>query len=188
MKAARIETLLPFLFRQAWQNGNPVVVALLYVMEDLHARPEEILANLDAWFDPLRAPDSFVPWLARWVDLDRFFTQSSRDSGVECTGHSPLSVGLARLRELIREASYLSKWRGTRRGLTAFLETAIGVSGFEVDEEVPGTDGAVKSFHIRVRVPEAAQAHLVLIEQIVQSEKPAHVTYEVQVATSAQGD
>ncbi|WP_250454440.1 phage tail protein [Caballeronia sp. ATUFL_M2_KS44] len=183
MKRREIEALLPALFSNAAQQGNAVLNALLEVMEALHERPEAILRDFDAWFDPLRTPDAFVPWLARWVDLDRFFVRSSRTGAA-----APVSVGVGRLRELIRQASYLSKWRGTRKGLIAFLETAVGVSGFEVHEAVEQADGSVKAFHIRVSMPASAERHRVLIEQIIQSEKPAHITYELQVLGNAQGE
>lgn len=188
MKRAEIESLLPAVFRRAAQSDNDVMAALLDVMQALHERPEYILSHLDAWFDPGRTPDHFVPFLARWVDLDRFFTQSFKEASTPSVEQQPISSGLGRLRELIRQASYLSKWRGTRKGLAAFLETTIGVSGFDVDENVAGTDGRPKPFHVRVQVPASAEAHLALIERIIESEKPAHITYELTVMHHAEGE
>jgi phage tail-like protein len=189
MKQADIERLLPAVFRGSDSLGhNEVVGALLDVMEALQRHPEAILNDFDAWFDPMRAPDEFVPWLAGWVDLDRFFVRSSRMGTVVSSTRAPLSVGLGRLRELIREASFLSKWRGTSKGMTAFLETAVGVTGFVIDEEVRDERGALRPFHVRVSIPAPARAHFDLINRIVRSEKPAHVTCELGFVESLQGE
>jgi len=184
MKRAEIENLLPTIFRRAATEGNGVMGALLDAMEALHARAEDVLKNLDAFFDPRRAPDDFVPFLAFWVDLDRFFDESFKGRGKLGQAHEPISVGVGRLRELIHRAAYLSKWRGTEIGLEMFLETATGLPGFDVVQEVAGDDGQPRPFHIRVRVPEAARDHEALIARIVAAEKPAHVTYEIEVISS----
>jgi len=66
MKRNAIRHLLPGIFQRTVLPGNPIT-ALLEVMEKLHEPSEQILQNLDATFDPRRTPDSFVPFLARWV-------------------------------------------------------------------------------------------------------------------------
>ena len=185
MKKAEIEEILPAIFRRSVVARNDVMLALLDVMESLHERPEGILHQLDAYFDPRRSPDQFVPFLAQWVDLDRFFDQSFRGHSSTTKQAEPLSSGLGRLRELISRAAYLSKWRGTKKGMEAYLEIATGASGFEVIENVSGPDGNQNAFHIRVRVPEAVRAHEALIDRIVRSEKPAHVTYDIEFIAAA---
>jgi len=90
-----------------------------------------------------------------------------------------LSTGVGRLRELTAAAVTLSHWRGTRKGLTLFLETATGTNGFEVDEHVVGVDGRVKPFHLRITAPGQLAEHRSLIQRIIELEKPAYVTYEL---------
>src|SRR4051812_48236633 len=124
MRRAEIEPLLPGIFRRTLRPGSPLD-ALLAVMEGLQAPAEGVLAALDAAFDPRRAEDPMVPFLARWVDLERLLADGS---GREPRGSLP--AGLGRLRELVAAASRLSQWRGTARGLILFLETATGVPGF----------------------------------------------------------
>ncbi len=178
MKRQEIETLLPAVFRRAATSGNEIIGALLDVMEVMHEKPADILQNLDAYFDPRRAPDEFVPFLGCWVDLDRFYDQSFRGGAIGA--QDPVSSGVGALRELIHSAAYLSKWRGTRKGLETFLEIATRVPGFVVLDEVAGPDGTPIPFHIRVRVPPAGREHDALIERIIVSEKPAYVTYETE--------
>lgn len=175
MRRAEIEPLLPAVFRRTLRPGSPLD-ALLAVMSGLHAPAEEVLAALDAAFDPRRAEDAMVPFLARWVDLERLLDDGS---GRDTRGSLP--TGLGRLRELVAAAARLSQWRGTARGLILFLETATGVPGFAVDELVPGPGGLPRPFHIRVRVPAGAAPWRALIERIVAMEKPAYVTSELEI-------
>lgn len=161
MKSAEILRLLPGVFQRTARPGSPLA-ALLSVMEALHAPSEGVLENLDALFDPRRAPERFVPFLARWVDLDL-----------------PVTTGLGRLRELAAAGVELSRWRGTARGLLLFLSTATGRKDFEVDERVPGPNGLPRPFHIRVLAPGELAAHRPMLERIIELEKPAYVTYEL---------
>ena len=183
MKQAEIATLLPGVFQRAIRPGTPLA-ALLAVMEAQHAPVEALLVELDGYFDPYRAPDLFVTLLAGWVDLDRLFA-APPEALDEANIRHLYAPGLGRLRELVAAAAYLSRWRGTAHGLVRFLETAVGVTGFAVEEHVPGEDGRPRPFHIRVHVPAGAARFRPLITRIVELEKPAYVTYELAVDTLA---
>ncbi|WP_164015833.1 phage tail protein [Pyxidicoccus trucidator] len=161
MRSPDIQRLLPGVFQRTAQPASPLA-ALLEVMEVLHAPSEGVLSGLESHFDPRRAPDRFVPFLARWVGMDL-----------------PVTTGLGRLRELVAAAVDISRWRGTARGLLLFLTTATGRTDFEVDEAVPGPDGLPRPFHVRVRAPAEVEAHRLLLERIIEREKPAYVTYEL---------
>ena len=176
MKQNEIKHLLPGILQRSAREGNPLS-AILAVMEALHAPSEEKLRALDANFDPRRAPESFVQFLARWVDLDRI-AEKPRASRAEVRS-TTLPTGIGRLRELIAMAAYLSQWRGTSKGLLLFLETATGVRGFEIGERVSAGEGQPKPFHFRLRVPSEALPVRALVERIVESEKPAYVTCEI---------
>jgi phage tail-like protein len=175
MTSAEIARLLPEVFR-ATLREHSVLGALIDAMAQQHGPSEQVLAGLDAFFDPMRCGEAFVPMLARWVDLERLFVPSA--AGAIASGDA-LSTGNGRLRALVARAAELSKWRGTGRGLTEFLETATGHQGFRIDEQVAGADGVPRPFHVRVQVPPALQPHRALIERIVDAEKPAYVTCEI---------
>jgi phage tail-like protein len=181
MRRNEIERLLPEAFRAALVDSPPLA-DVLDVMEALHRPDEQVLDGLDAFFDPTRTDDRFVPLLARWVDLERLFVQSATGR-VDPGEREPISTGLGRLRELISRAAFLSRWRGTRVGLIAFLETATGAIGFEIDEQVPGEAMRPRPFHIRVLAPSDQEPHRALLERIVELEKPAYVTYELAFAS-----
>lgn len=176
MKQSKIKQLLPDIFQRTVRSGGPLH-SLLAVMEGLHAPSEKTLDELERYFDPYRTPDRFVPYLARWVDLDRLLPESV---GEEAAGPPHVPSGLGRLRELIAVAAFLSKWRGTRRGLLAFLEAATGVEEFQIQENVAGGDGEQLPYHLDIQAPPEAVSYRELIEQIVEMEKPAYVTYELR--------
>lgn len=178
MKQTEIERLLPGIFQRTILPGSPLY-ALLATMEAMHTPSEAALADLDAYFDPYRTPDAFVPFIAGWLDLERFLSQTPKKLDDE-TAQTLFPSGLGRLRELVASAAYLSKWRGTSRGLIRFLETATGITGFAITEEVTDENNHIRPFHIRVVGPEEAAVYQPLVERIIELEKPAYVTYELQ--------
>jgi phage tail-like protein len=178
MKQSEIASLLPGIFQSTLQPHS-VLAALLAIMEGMHAPSDVILQNLDGFFDPYRTPDRFVAFLSGWVDLERLLVESPEERAM--TSVSPLPTGLGRLRELVAAAAYLAQWRGTKKGLQRFLETAIGIAGFEIDEAVI-VDGLPKPFHIQVRAPKGSAPFSVLIQRIIEQEKPAYVTYDLEIA------
>ncbi len=169
MKRADVEPLLPQNFQRTIEPGTPIG-ALLDLMEQLHGPSEEVLARLEIYFDARRAPDRFVPYLARWVDLGPLLDKVAE---FEVAG-AEFPSGVGRLRSLISLASFFWKWRGTRRCLERFLEVATGEIGFVIDEDPQRT------FHGVLRAPKTAERYRDLIERIVELEKPAYVTYEVK--------
>ena len=186
MKRNEIEQLLPAVFQRTLYEGNPLT-ALLEVMENLHAPTEDVLENLDAIFDPRRTSDEFVAFLAYWVNLNRLFDEAPDSKGQSDFSRHSMTSGFGHLRELIARAAYLSQWRGTRKGLLLFLQTAIGVEDFAVEEHPLNAEGQARPFHIRVRAPQETTPHKALIERIIELEKPAYVTYELVFAETPGG-
>jgi phage tail-like protein len=176
MKRSDIERLLPEVFQRTVQPRTPIL-AILETMEALHAPAEEVLDDLDSFFDPYCTTDSFVFYLAQWVDLGHFIggiPGDYRSNTLNFRG------GIGRLRELIVAAAYLAKWRGTIKGLIHFLEAATGIPGYEVNELPLDSAGQVRPFHIVVRAPSEAEPFDALIHDIVRVEKPAYVTYNLE--------
>ncbi|MEV4510714.1 phage tail protein [Dactylosporangium sp. NPDC049525] len=156
MRQPDIARLLPAVYQAAAQPGS-VLVALLDVMETMHAPTERRLAAVDELFAAYRAPEGFLPFLLRCVAMD----------------HIGRSLPSGRQRDLIARAGELARSRGTGAGLCALLETVTGVAGFAVEEP------ADQPFHVVVRVPAGARDQLPLIRLVVQQEKPAAVTVSI---------
>ncbi len=186
MNREEIETLLPRVFQHTLHSGSPLN-ALLEVMELMHAPTEKVLAQLEKFFNVYSAPDIFVPYLARWLDLDRFYPFYCAQPEVLQRSVDPISSGTGRLRELIAAAANLSQWRGTAKGLKLFLETATGISGFDITENIDDKSDKPRPFHIRITAPSEAESHIALIERIVEQEKPAYVSYELAFKSHIQG-
>jgi len=186
-KRQQIIDLLPDIFRRTLNDDadNPLV-ALIDVMAGLQAPSDMILGQLDVFFDPYRTPNRFVPYLAGWVDLAPLWIDEP--DRLKAGEVPPFPSGMGRLRELIAAAAFLSQWRGTERGLLTFLEIATGISGFTIDQTVSGDDGQPIPFHIRVNIPAAAQPYMTLIDRVVRIEKPAYVTYDLNLMSAPSPD
>ena len=172
----RFIRLLPGVFQRGAPSGSPLF-ALLLVMEQMYIPGERLLDALDDTFNAYRTPDSFVPYLASWVDLDRLLVEHPGD--YQTGTLPPFPTGLGRLRDLIARSAELSRWRGTARGLTHFLETATGVEGVRIEETPAGPENQPLPFHMIIHVPAAAEQYRGLVERIVRMEKPAYMTYQI---------
>jgi hypothetical protein len=94
-----------------------------------------------------------------------------------------LPSGLGLLRELVASAAYLAKWRGTKQGLLRFLQMATGLKGFDLEENVTA-DHQPRPYHIWIRAPKEATTYQAMLVRIIESEKPAYVTYELTFDTT----
>src|ERR1019366_1972667 len=161
MKLTEILPLLPEVFQRGSLPGSPLL-ALLQTMEDMHAPSEQIIGNIERVFSARHTSEAFLFFLARWVDLDRLIEPEKRSLRQQLPEFPP---GTGHLRELIASAAYLSRWRGTRKGLCLFLETATGIPGFQIDEGPADEHGIPRPFHIRVNAPASAAGYRTMIER-----------------------
>ncbi|MEM7077159.1 MAG: phage tail protein [Pseudomonadota bacterium] len=152
-------------------DSEPLAI-LLQTMEEMHAPSEDIIADVARFFSAYEAPERFLPLLLSWLDLSRLVAHDE--------GPQPRKDALppGRLRNLISNAAELSQWRGTERALLRFLEMATGCAPFAV---IPDAN---RPFHISIQVPGAALEQIPMIQRIVESEKPAYVTYEIKPSSN----
>lgn len=175
MKHQNIKRLLPEVFQRTDQPGS-ALYAILETMEALTEPAEDILQQVPDYFNPYLSPEKFLPFLASWVDLDRFFPSLQQPTIEQC---SVPKQNYGNLRELILAAPKLSKLRGTSAGLKLFLETATGQTGFEIKENSE-INGEKQAFHIEIIAQKKAKKHSSLIKRIIEQEKPAYVTYQLE--------
>ena len=144
-----------------------------------------------AYFDPLTAPEAFLPFLAKWVgwEIDERWT-------------------IQQQRQLIRNAVTLYRWHGTKHGLRLYLHYCTGLP---LDEHLPESqkhisieenfnDGLVlgevnldenpmlgggKPYHftVRLRTDASNQLDEELVQEIIERQKPAFSTYELSIFT-----
>ena len=141
--------------------------ALLDVMIELQAPDQEVLAELDTYFDRYQAPEAFVPLLASWLDLDWLFTRTPKRLDAVSAREMIYPLEMGRLRELAAAAARFARMRGTAQGLLEFMETATNVHGLGVNDDVP--------FYLQVWVPPQGKPQRSLFERMLQVLKPAYV-------------
>lgn len=177
-RAQEIARLLPAVLRRARSPAHDDLLSvLLGVMAELQVGREAVLDELDAFYDPERAPPDSLLFLAYWVDLEPLIAPGEppglgwlRRDNWRSVFQEGFPTGMERLRALVASAIPLLQERGTPHGLKRFLETATGVPGFEVLED--GT----RPFHIRVVCPAEAAPHRAFVERIIEYQKPAYLT------------
>ena len=133
-----------------------------------------VLDNLGAYLDASLSPADFLPWLAGWAGIT--FDQSWPEE---------------RRRGLLASAAELEAWSGTRRGLMRAVALLTGVEP-EVDEpggatwsasaHAPAQAPTANHIMVRVRVADPAKVDQALIDRLVTSAKPAHLTHSVEVS------
>ncbi len=141
--------------------------------------------DIHYYFDPKFAPPDFLPWLASWVDLtlDEQWPEEKR-------------------RQLLLAMVMLYRRRGTRRGLQEYLEiytgckpqiTEHGAHNFRLGKSnrlgpsvALGRQNVPHTFSVGLRLPRAEneqkrQERRRKIETIIESEKPAHTSYILNI-------
>jgi phage tail-like protein len=165
-------------------DGTPFFERYLRGFEDVLDPLRKTLDQLDRLFGAFSAPPDFLVWLAAWVSM-------------------PLNDNWPEMkrRALIREAVELFRWRGTRRGLTRYLEIYAGGTP-EIDDlpcegmrlgpqALLGTDATVlgdvppHTFVVTLAVPEGSAVNEEIVRDIIRYEKPAHAAFSLRIVSRA---
>jgi len=190
-----LATLLPAVY----QEEDPFVARFTAGLDDVLAPVIATLDNLEAYVDPLLAPEDFLAWLAGWV-------------GVVVNENAPVELH----RATVARAAELHRLRGTTAGLRATLELLTGGDvevtdsggvassdrpgtptpwdsapagpGFSAPSVGPGAGGGTAPWvRVHVRVPAGTgwspDALHAAVEAAVVAAKPAHVQHVVEVST-----
>ncbi|HEY90941.1 MAG TPA: hypothetical protein G4O07_03820 [Dehalococcoidia bacterium] len=161
-------------------SENEFMGRFLKIFESILTPVEQTIGQIPLYFDPKLAPEEFLPWLAFWLDLvlDQEWPAAKR-------------------RLLIRRATELYQWRGTRRGLETYLEIYAGVrpvitehyGGISLGEEsrlgmntIMG-DGRAHCFTVTLNIKDSPAVNEEKVRAIIEAEKPAHTVYELQIIT-----
>jgi phage tail-like protein len=168
-------TLLPAVY----QEEDPFISRFTAGLDDVLAPVIATLDNLEAYVDPMLAPEDFLGWLAGWV-------------GVTVNENAPVALH----RATVARAAELHRLRGTIAGLKSTLELLTGGdvevtdSGGVARSDRPGTPSpgdARPWVRVAVRVPAGTDwspgALRAAVEAAVVAAKPAHVEHFVEVST-----
>ena len=133
-----------------------------------------VLDNLDAYVDTGLAPDDFLEWLARWVDVDL-------DPGWPA----------AQRRAVVAQAVHLHRRRGTVDGLKEEVALLTGIEPEIVEDGgvdwSQSPDPVVRGeagdrFTVRLHVTDPASVDVRGVDGLVAAVKPAHLAHTVEVA------
>ena len=133
----------------------------LAIFESVLAPIEWNVDNFDLYLNPETTPSGFLPWLANWfsITFDSTWTVEQQ-------------------RELLLEAHKIYARRGTRWALARVLEIYTKMEPEIVDLI---SDDDPFTFTVTIPLPEK-EIDRTLIEQIVDSNKPAHTNYKLKFA------
>ena len=177
-------------FLPAFYKEVDFLERFLAIIEQTFDPAVQTLDTLWAYLDPLTAPESMLPFLAKWVGWE----MSDR-------------WNIKQQRRLIRHATTLYRWHGTRRGLRFYLHLCTGLP---LDKELPeaekhiciqeihsrglvlgkthmGIDsmlGGGKKYHfaVRLRVDDSnLEVEEKMIREIIERERPAFSSYELHI-------
>jgi len=189
---SRLLDRLPSIYASALQlqeetgqgfKDSPFFARFLLGFEDAADPIRAILDTSDRLVDADIAPAEALTWLATWVSLvlDENWPELKR-------------------RRLIKEAVDLYRWRGTKKGLSRYLEIYTGVTPHIDDRPLAGIrlgpnvkmgpearlgDVPPHTFVVTVATehPETINVHTV--RGIIESEKPSHTAYDVRIVRSS---
>ncbi len=161
----------------------------LNIFEQTFDPAVQTLGVLWAYLDPLTAPESMLPFLASWVawEIDD-------------------RLDIKRQRRLISNAVTLYRWHGTLFGLRFYLHLCTGLpldehlpepekhigieevfnDGFILGETILGQDSIIGGgrpyhFFVYLRPEKSQQIEENLVREIIEREKPAFCTYELNI-------
>ncbi len=183
----KLMSLLPSVYSEEMQklrdedNGeSPFFERYLLGFEDFIRPLQNTLNKLDSLFGPYSTPSEFLLWLGTWVclPLDENWSEMQR-------------------RRLIKEAVELWRWRGTKRGLSRYIEIYCGVTPEINDTPVQGMrlgpdtkmglpdtklgDVPGHTFVVSIAVPDPEKINEQIVHDIIAWEKPAHTAYSLRI-------
>lgn len=162
----------------------PFFERFLRGFEDTVEEMREKLRHLERFFDADETPAAFLDWLATWVAL------ALNENWPEM-----------KRRRLIKEAVELYRWRGTRRGLSRYLEiytdTVPQISDVPFAGLILGpgallgrttTLGGVRphTFTVTLSVSDQDAVDPEIVDAIIEAQRPAHTAFARRIVTRQQ--
>jgi phage tail-like protein len=141
----------------------------LLIFEHIFSPVEQTSGSTWTYFDAGLTPEDFLPWLGSWI-------------GMLVDARMPAE----NKREVIRAAPELYRWRGTKRGLRAFLKLFTGIEP-EITEptlaEIAANRNLAYRFTVRMVVPRGQELSRAYVETLVEAEKPAFAACAIEIVS-----
>jgi phage tail-like protein len=138
---------------------QPFLGQFLLAFEGILAPIEQTVDNFDIYLDANTTPKDFLDRLAYWLglSLDEKWPEEKR-------------------RAVVSEAAELFRRRGTRWSLIRHLEIYAGLT-----PEVEESTDRPHHFKVTLRVPKKWEGDRETVERIIQVNKPAHTTFDLEI-------
>ena len=152
---SRYQALLPMIFHEDYRDKqNDFLRRYLLLFEAIWERLEQRQDYIELYFDPQACPETFIDWLASWFGLtiNPDWPEQQR-------------------RQILDKIFSLYHLRGTNQGLTQIIEQCIGLTPEIVAEKTPFV------FRIKLRVPPGYPLDKSLLKYLIETHKPAHAAY-----------
>lgn len=165
--------LMPAVFQD-----DPFTMRWTDALDEVLAPVPAVLDCIEAYFDPLLAPEDFLAWVAGWC-------------GMTLDENWPLP----RRRAVVAAAPELYRERGTVAGLRRHVELVTG-GQVEISDSGGVTWSATPvdlgdsawpdgpGLTIRVSVTDPAEINVRALDALISAIKPAHVMHRLEVAGS----
>lgn len=167
-EASEYMQYLPTLF-----HGSNLINDLLLTCEAGWQPIEEIADALHYYTDPRIAPERLLPWIASWFDitLDQNWT-------------------IEQQRKVIAGSIELLPWRGTRRGLSQWIELLTGLTPkiIEAQQDAP-LSGPLAAHEFCVQFEKTQWDQLdnkikQMVEKIIRQEKPINTDFRIEAVVT----
>jgi phage tail-like protein len=164
---------LPAVFRQDEFMGR-----FLGIFESVLAPLEGVVDELPYYTDPTVCPEEVLPYLTHWVATEMGETWPAE-----------------RQRRILAVAAELHRWRGTRRGLKAYLEAVTGGTPLVAENTDGSRLGPDNRLGLSARLGRAIPNHVTVtlavhegeepdpteVAALIEEQKPAHATYLLRI-------
>ncbi len=144
---------LPIIYQE-----SDFLARFLLIFESIWEPLEQRQDHIAMYIDPHTAPVAFLSWLGGWLDLS--FSE-----------HWPEN----RRRRLVAEAMELYRWRGTREGMTNMIQICTGLT-----PQITTVPAEPFVFRVTITVPADVEVDRELVEQLIDTHKPAHAGYRLE--------
>jgi len=159
--AQRLPGYLPAIYREDLFLGR-----YLWVFEQVLLGLEQQIGDLATVFDPAEAREDFLPWLSSWV---AFTLRSDLET-------SQQRAFLARIIPLYRR-------RGTKKNLQDLLSIfTTGVPSIVEPDDTGPPHHFVITLRLQNAAPEILQRQIAIAHALIDLEKPAHTTYQLDLS------
>jgi phage tail-like protein len=128
---------------------------------------EQTVAGIATYFDPYRAQEDFLAWLASWTAFSLRF-----------------DLDVAKQRDFIANIIPLYRCRGTKSNLEKLLQIFTDPEKISITEHLSDHQFQVTVQLKKSALPEAQPRQKQIARAIIELERPAHTSFELGVTPS----